>query len=297
MSGVPDRRRIKRSNRSQSSDQPPSSPQPRRPPLDPKDGRWMAWISSMTGADPSVPPSHHQQGNKQGPKRRIPSRSQICIEEDEETQNPVPGSERQWARKKDKGIPDVESTEIFTDVHDDMTDDSVKESKPKSVTTRDATNVRRCFYPIVRSYTRELIVAPQCKYKTISFHKHQHVFETDTQKQITHKRAMRSRADPWRRYGAQQAIHRLGGHVITSNVKKNRKTKYVIPGTPMPPPPKLKPITTLKELYARPLIGATRKPSFPEEKGTDNTHAPDLDDPGDCCSSPPPSSPQSERER
>ncbi|CAD5211102.1 unnamed protein product [Bursaphelenchus okinawaensis] len=144
-----------------------------------------------------------------------------------------------------------------------------------------------CFYPQVKAYKKEAATSPQHKYKIISFYKSQITFTGEPQRQLTHKRSMRSRADPWRRYGALQLVHKMGGHVLVSAQKKNKKTKYVAPGTPLPPPPKMKPILTLKELFERPSIAVVNQEQLQEEKATDNTVSPDLDDPGACCVSPP----------
>jgi hypothetical protein len=42
-----------------------------------------------------------------------------------------------------------------------------------------------------------------------------------------------SRGDPWRRFGALQAIHRIGGWVAAPGRRKNKEFTYVKPGTRM----------------------------------------------------------------
>ncbi|KJH48581.1 hypothetical protein DICVIV_05325 [Dictyocaulus viviparus] len=68
--------------------------------------------------------------------------------------------------------------------------------------------------------------------------------------QRAYKRCNRSKADPWRRYGALRKLHEIGGIGCTLPSQNNRapqKFYRIEPGSDPPPPPPNPPITTVEE--------------------------------------------------
>ncbi|KAJ1357359.1 hypothetical protein KIN20_015493 [Parelaphostrongylus tenuis] len=69
--------------------------------------------------------------------------------------------------------------------------------------------------------------------------------------QRSYKRCNRSKADPWRRYGALRKLHEIGGTVRTlpnlDNPRVPQNFYQIEAGSIPPPPPTVPPITTVEE--------------------------------------------------
>ncbi|CAD6187767.1 unnamed protein product [Caenorhabditis auriculariae] len=82
------------------------------------------------------------------------------------------------------------------------------------------------------------------------------------------KRANRSKADPWRRFGAYNLLCEIGGTMIDSAAgNKNKTNKSYVnikPGTVPPPAPQVKPLLTVEDYMTFKLEGnqARKSDSF-----------------------------------
>uniref|UniRef100_A0A158P8X3 Uncharacterized protein n=1 Tax=Angiostrongylus cantonensis TaxID=6313 RepID=A0A158P8X3_ANGCA len=70
-------------------------------------------------------------------------------------------------------------------------------------------------------------------------------------KQKSFKRCNRSKADPWRRYGALRKLHEIGGTgcIPSNQISSHGPQKFyrIEAGSVPPPPPSIPPITTVEE--------------------------------------------------
>ncbi|VDM61823.1 unnamed protein product [Angiostrongylus costaricensis] len=90
------------------------------------------------------------------------------------------------------------------------------------------------------------------------------------------KRCNRSKADPWRRYGALRKLHEIGGIGCTpssNQVSSHGPQKFyrIEAGSTPPPPPSIPPITTVEEYGAlEELLAPKRKKS--KTRKSENSH-------------------------
>ncbi|ETN76961.1 hypothetical protein NECAME_00486 [Necator americanus] len=77
------------------------------------------------------------------------------------------------------------------------------------------------------------------------------------------KRCNRSKADPWRRYGALRKLHEIGGTGCTplnqTGVRVQQKFYNIAPGSNPPPPPPIPPITSIDEYGSYETLIAPKK--------------------------------------
>ncbi|KAK6746576.1 hypothetical protein RB195_000075 [Necator americanus] len=81
--------------------------------------------------------------------------------------------------------------------------------------------------------------------------------------QRSFKRCNRSKADPWRRYGALRKLHEIGGTGCTplnqTGVRVQQKFYNIAPGSNPPPPPPIPPITSIDEYGSYETLIAPKK--------------------------------------
>ncbi|KAL6737966.1 hypothetical protein Aduo_011568 [Ancylostoma duodenale] len=81
--------------------------------------------------------------------------------------------------------------------------------------------------------------------------------------QRSFKRCNRSKADPWRRYGALRKLHEIGGTGCTppnqAGTRIQQKFYSIAPGSHPPPPPPNPPITTIDEYGTSETLLAPKK--------------------------------------
>uniref|UniRef100_A0A1I7SRD0 Muscle M-line assembly protein unc-89 n=1 Tax=Bursaphelenchus xylophilus TaxID=6326 RepID=A0A1I7SRD0_BURXY len=146
---------------------------------------------------------------------------------------------------------DLTSSDVISDSNEHSMD---PRSPPERYFSpeREKNPVRRCFYFDKTGARNERVDIDDDIYDEVEFSSSQTVYPAKLERQRTHAKVIRSRADQWRRYGALLQIYSIGGHIQLHNRKsEGKKTAFIKAGTKPPTPPKEPPITTLEEFFAR----------------------------------------------